>query len=84
MYQDEVEKDLYKELNLTPPQHLAHLTEEELREAIKIKTSHNWKQVGQMLTCTCDIGKHTSKLPTTHILKGTDDAGNPILEKVVY
>lgn len=82
MSQKQSDKDLFEELGLKPPEHLKHLTEDELREAIKIQTTHNWKQIGDRLTCECLLGRHSSKLPTTHILKGTNSSGNPILEKV--
>ena len=80
--QDKQGKDLFRELGLKPPEHLKHLTEDELREALKIHADHHWSQVGDQLICTCQLGRHASKIPTSHILVGTDPAGNPLLEKI--
>ncbi len=80
--QNEEERDLYRELGLKPPEHLRHLTEDELREKLKIQTEHNWKQRGNSLYCKCDLGFHTSNIPTSHMLTGTTDSGQPILTKI--
>ena len=80
--QNEEERDLFRELGIKPPEHLKHLTEDELREKLRIPTTHNWKQQGARLICHCNIGTHTSGIPTSHILTGTDSQGRPILEKI--
>ena len=75
-------EELYQELGLTPPESIKHLTEEELREKLKIDAHHSWKQEGNTLNCTCEIGPHTTNIPTTHMLTGTDEQGMPILREV--
>lgn len=80
--QNEEERNLFRELGLTPPEHLKHLTEDELREKLKIKTEHHWRQQGNVLICKCDIGTHSSTIPTSHILTGQTDSGEPIFTKI--
>lgn len=82
MQPEKTVEELYQELGLTPPESIKHLTEEELREKLKIEAHHSWKQQGTMLFCNCEIGHHTTNIPPTHILTGTDEQGMPILREV--
>lgn len=78
----EADKKLYSRLGLEQPQHIPHITEDELRQRIKIEANHKWSQVGNRLICECEIGKHSTLVPTDVLLKGTDDKGLPILTKI--
>lgn len=80
--QEKTVEELYQELGLTPPESIRHLTEDELREKLKIDAHHSWKQQGTNLYCDCEIGHHATQLPTDYILIGTDDSGQPVLRKI--
>ena len=82
MQDDKTVKKLYEELGLEAPEHIAHLTEDELREKIKTPSNHKWSQQGALLSCVCELGHHTTQIPTSHILQGTDERGLPVLQRV--
>jgi hypothetical protein len=75
------EDQFYERHGLEKPLHLPHFTEEE-RERFKVQANHQWKQRGNELYCVCEIGEHTSLIPTNKILQGTDDSGKPIFANV--
>lgn len=83
MQNDKTVEELYQELGLTPPESIKHLTEDELREALKVKANHIWKQSGTTLFCDCELGRHTTNIPTDYMLQGTDPDGKPVLKKLV-
>lgn len=68
------------------PEHIPFLTEEELERKfaeIKAQTTHgDWKQDGTTITCNRCNPRHSSGIPPTHLLQGTDDRGMPILKKI--
>lgn len=82
MRNEKTVEELYEELGLTPPESIKHLTEDELRDMLKVKSSHRWSQRGNILHCTCEIGSHSTRIPTNQILQGTDEKGLPILKKI--
>lgn len=82
MQNDRTVEKLYRELGLTPPESIKHLTEDELRDKLRITPNHQWSQRGNVLTCVCEIGRHTTKIPTSHIIEGTDDRGMPVLKRI--
>lgn len=75
----EADKKLYQRLGLKMPEHIPHLTEDELAKRVKVEAHHNWKQEGNQLKCECEVGVHVAFVPTNKMLKGTDDNGMPIL-----
>lgn len=82
MQNEKTVEELYQELGLTPPESIRHLTEDELREKLKINANHQWKQRGNTLYCSCELGGHSTQIPTSMILQGTDSEGLPILQKI--
>lgn len=82
MLNDKTVEKLYEELGLEPPENIKHLTEDELRERIKIPSNHKWRQQGTLLHCTCELGAHSTQIPTSHILMSTDESGMPVLKRV--
>jgi hypothetical protein len=82
MQNEKTVEDLYEQLGLTPPESIRHLTEDELREKLKIESHHQWKQRGNMLYCSCELGSHSTQIPTSMMLQGTDEQGLPILQKI--
>lgn len=82
MHEDKTVEKLYQELGLEPPEHIKHLTEDELREKLKVVSNHKWSQQGTTLRCTCELGTHATQIPPTHILTGTDESGRPVLKRV--
>lgn len=76
-------EDIFAENNVAPPEHIPHGgTIEDIASKRPVVKHGPWKQEGNMIICTCDIGHHASPIPTSHILTGTDDNGHPILTKV--
>lgn len=54
---------------------------EEMAKAM-LKTAHNWRQSGTLISCTsCPFGHGFAVVPGIH-LTGVDDDGKPILTKV--
>jgi hypothetical protein len=82
MPKEKTVKELYYELGLTPPESIAHMTEEELREKLTPIHNHRWSQQGTTLSCSCELGTHTTQIPTSHILTGTDNKGMPQLQRI--
>lgn len=82
MQNEKTVEELYQELGLTPPESIRHLTEDELREALKTKANHQWKQRGNTLYCQCEVGSHSTQIPTSLMLQGTDEQGMPILKNI--
>lgn len=83
-YDQDSEDALLKKLGATPASREKHLTEAELREALREKAeSHKcrWEQHGTMLVCVSGDLEHGRPIPPGMRLKnpGTDD---PSLEKL--
>ena len=66
----------YAELGIEPPTVQVH------EERIPLNVGKNWKQVGNFIFREGADIRSASKIPTSHILIGTDDEGLPILEKI--
>lgn len=43
----------------------------------------NWRLKGNKLTADTQFGEYVYLIPSDYIMKGTNDAGLPILEKIV-
>jgi len=66
----------YSELGVEAPSHDEH------EEKIPINVGFEWKQKGNYIYREGAEMRASSKIPTNYILKGTDEAGMPILEKL--
>ena len=76
----------YDRIGVDRPEHIPFMTEEELEKKfrnIRESTIHgNWKQQGNYLFCTKCPNQHGDFISPSYLLKGTDDKGLPILEKI--
>jgi len=79
----EADKKLYQRLGIQEPEHIGHITEEDLAKKIKIEANHKWRQRGNKLICECELGNHVAFVPTSKILKGTDENGMPMLTEIL-
>jgi hypothetical protein len=77
------DKKFFERNNIPAPRHIPHFTDEE-RERFKVAATHQWRQEGNMLLCTCELGTHASPIPTNKMLKGTDPDGKPILYDITF
>lgn len=76
--------DFYRKvLNLTPPDAVAHITEDELAQNMKQLKPNSWTLKGNQLEGMTDMGRLVQTIPTDYILEGTDDEGLPVFRKVV-
>lgn len=75
--QPDWDKKLFEKHAIEAPSHIPHYTDEE-REKFKVKAHHSWKQRGNQLYCKCELGIHTSYIPTNKLLQGMDSKGMPI------
>ena len=81
MMQNEWDKALFENNGKAPARHIPHFTDAE-REQFRIKANHVWKQRGNQLYCECELGLHTSFIPTNKLMTGTDENGLPMLTDV--
>lgn len=73
----------YEKLGVTPPEHLEHGTDEDIRKNMQKLLPTKWRQEGNLLIGETEMGEVVNHLPTDMILVGTDDRNLPILKKVV-
>jgi hypothetical protein len=57
--------------------------EDEIEKNMKKLKPNTWKLEGNKLSGETELGMLVNYIPTDYILKGTDENGLPILEKVV-
>lgn len=76
--------DFYQKLGVEAPSHEAHGTQEELERKFAENRTHGhiWQQRGSFVVCTSCPFEHSFSVPTSKILKGTDEKGMPILESI--
>lgn len=79
---DEKELAQFKKMGIEAPTHSAHLTDEQIQEHSKRLLPRSWKLEGNKLKGQTDMGDLVLFISTDYILKGTDDNGMPILEKI--
>lgn len=72
----------YTKNGVEPPEHIAHLSGEEIAELLKDVKHGKWTQQGNMIRCGNCPMPHASPIPVDYLLMGTDDNGNPILQKL--
>ena len=72
----------FNKMGVTPPTHTPHLTDEQIAEHSKKLLPRQWKLEGNQLKGQTDMGELVLHISTDYILKGTDEDGMPILEKV--
>lgn len=72
----------YEALGIVPPQSFPHGTDDDIRKHMQVATAKRWFQRGNELVAETDLGEVINFLPTDIMLKGTDDNGLPILEKL--
>lgn len=64
------------------PETITHGTEDDIRDKlVKLKPTV-WRQEGNKLIGKTQMGTLVNFIPTDYILQGTDEDGNPILEKL--
>lgn len=67
----------------TPIESIPHGTEDDITEKMKGTVHGDWVQMGNVLICRkCPNHHQTEPIPTEYLLKGTDNKGLPILEKL--
>ena len=75
--------DAFRKLGVEPPQAQAHGTEEYIESRMTPLKVKKWELNGNTLIGTTEEGvRMAQQIPTDYILKGIDDNGQPILEKV--
>lgn len=79
---DQQTVDWFIRKGLTPPSHVPHLTEEEIRAKMKRLSATQWRQEGNKLIAKTEMGELVNFIPTNLLLKGVDAEGLPILEKI--
>ena len=76
----------YEKWGVQPPTVDIHYTQEQIDKefAKQQRLGHLWRQpgVGAPIECTSCPFMHRSMVPTDVLLKGTDENGLPILEKI--
>lgn len=75
--------DWHRRHGVELPDYQAHGTEEEIRNKMKKLLPNEWKLEGNKLKGKTEMGELVQVIPTDYILKGTDDDGLPVFEKVV-
>ena len=71
-----------KTLKVEPPRFTTHVTEEEMIANMKKLKPKTWILRGNQLEGMTEVGKLVQTIPTDYILKGTDEKGLPIFEKI--
>jgi spermidine/putrescine-binding protein len=71
----------YEELGIAPPTSVAH--GEDVRDRLEKLTPKNWRMEGNQLIADTAMGELVQFVSTDYILLGTDEAGLPILKKIV-
>lgn len=75
--------DAFRKLGVEPPQAQAHGTEEYIESRMTPLKVKKWELNGNTLIGTTEEGvRMAQQIPTDYILKGTDDQGQPILQKI--
>lgn len=65
------------------PEHIPHGTDDDIRSKLKPLLPHSWKLKGNVLIGQTEMGELVQKIPTSYILKGVDERGLPVFEKVL-
>lgn len=73
----------YEKLGITPPTIESHGTEAEIKANMEKLQPKKWRLEGNRLLGDTEWGELCQIISSDLILKGTDDQGLPILEKVV-
>ena len=76
------DEDFLRKLGVAPPSVSAHATDEEISKNMKKLKPSSWRQEGNWLIGQTDMGELRQTVPTSHILTGTDDSGNPIFKRI--
>jgi hypothetical protein len=77
------EDKIYEEWGVTPPDRQPHGTETDIQyQMLRPITHGKWTQKGNTIVCGLCPMPHSATIPVDFILKGTDDKGLPILEKL--
>lgn len=80
---DEKIKKQFEEWGKTPPTHEPHGTEEDIKKNLQTLYPNSWSLEGNLLRGQTAMGELVQTIPPNYILKGTDERGLPILEKIV-
>lgn len=72
----------YEALGVAPPQSFPHGSDDDIRANMQIAKAKRWFQRGNELVAETDLGEVVNFLPTDMMLKGVDENGLPILEKL--
>lgn len=79
---DEKTLKWFEKMGKTPPTHEPHGDPEAVVKGMKKQLPTEWKLKGNMLTGKTSMGQIGHTIPPNYILKGTDEKGMPILEKI--
>ena len=74
--------DFFRKLSLPEPPSYTHGTEDDIREKLVELKPNSWTLRGNQLEGMTDMGKLVQFIHTNYILRGTDEQGLPILEKI--
>lgn len=75
--------DFFVKRNLPAPTAVPHGFDEDIREKLKAQKPTEWRLEGNKLIGKTEMGDVAQYIGTDYILKGTDENGLPILEKIV-
>ena len=81
MINDKILKE-FEKWGKRPPSSEPHGTEEDIRNNMKQLLPNQWRLEGNILKGKTQMGELVQRIPTDYILKGTDERGLPILEKI--
>lgn len=75
----------YDKMGKARPTHIAHgITSDNLNEHMRKLKPTKWKLVGNQLHGQTEMGELVQTIPPEFILKGEDENGLPIFEKVKF
>lgn len=84
---DEKQLRFYDDHRVARPSHeehgLADTHENPLSEQLPRGNPRNWRMEGNLLICDTDFGVMSQAIDPSYICHGTDDAGLPILRRVL-
>jgi hypothetical protein len=84
-YKNEAEDKFYISRGVKPPERTAHITEDELREALALNLEGHrcdWQQNGAEIFCDIGNFEHGRRIGTRVRLAGTDANSQPVLVPV--
>lgn len=74
----------YDKMGRARPTHISHgINLDDIDQHMKKLQPNSWRLEGNKLIGQTDMGPLVQFIPTDYILKGTDDEGLPIFERVV-